>query len=100
MTDKITIALAQMNPKVGDIRGNADKILALREEAAAAGADLLLTPEMSLSGYPPEDLVLKPMFLAALREEAERLAEATADGGPGLLIGAPWMEIWAENKSP
>ncbi len=100
MSDSITMALAQMNPMVGDIRGNADKILALRDEAAREGADLLLTPEMSLSGYPPEDLVLKPLFLQKLKEEAERLAAATADGGPGLLIGAPWMDDWSENRSP
>jgi NAD+ synthase len=100
MSESLTIALAQMNPLVGDLMGNADRILALRAEAAQKGCDLLLTPEMSLTGYPPEDLVLKPMFLAKVREQAERLAEATADGGPGLLIGAPWMDDWNKNVSP
>ncbi|WP_439545038.1 NAD+ synthase [Sandarakinorhabdus sp.] len=90
MTDRLTIALAQLNASVGDVAGNADAILQAR--AAAAGADLLLTPELSIVGYPPEDLVLKPALVAAARVQVERLAAATADGGPALLVGAPWAE--------
>ena len=90
MTDTLTIALHQSNASVGDLRANADAILAAR--ADAVGADLVLTPELSLIGYPPEDLVLKPAAVAACAAELERLAAATADGGPGLLVGLPWVE--------
>ena len=90
MSDTLTIALHQSNASVGDLRGNADAMLAAR--AAADGADLLVTPELSLIGYPPEDLVLKPAAVAACAAELERLAAATADGGPGLLVGLPWVD--------
>jgi NAD+ synthase len=90
MTDRLTIALAQLNARVGGLVANADAILRARE--AAAGADLLVTPELSIVGYPPEDLVLKPALVAAARDQVERLAAATADGGPALLVGAPWAE--------
>ena len=81
MTDRLTIALAQMNQRVGDLDGNAAAMLAMREKAA--GADLLLCPELQLTGYPPEDLVLKPEFVRRPMEAAERLVDATADAGPG-----------------
>ena len=90
MTDRLTIALAQLSASVGDLVGNADSILKARDQAAAA--DLLVTPELSVVGYPPEDLVLKPALVAAARAQVERLAAATADGGPALLVGAPWAE--------
>ncbi len=92
MTDRLSIALAQLDPMVGDIAGNAERLRRARAEAAAAGADLVLTPELFLSGYPPDDLVLKPAFTAGLRAAAEALAAETADGGPGLLVGLPWAE--------
>jgi NAD+ synthase len=86
MTDKLTIALAQMTQSVGDLEGNAAAILAMRERAQ--GADLLLCPELQLTGYPPEDLVLKPEFVRRTMEVALALVEATAAPGPALLIGA------------
>jgi NAD+ synthase len=92
MTDRLRIALAQMNPHEGALRANAAKIRALRAEAAAQGADLLVTPEFSIAGYPPEDLVLKPAFRAMCEAEIEALAAETADGGPGLVVGGPWAE--------
>ncbi|WP_424813137.1 NAD+ synthase [Roseococcus sp. YIM B11640] len=92
MIDRIRIALAQMNPHEGQLRANAAKIRALRAEAAAGGADLLVTPEFSIAGYPPEDLVLKPAFRAMCEAEIQALAEETADGGPGLVVGGPWYE--------
>jgi NAD+ synthase len=92
MTDRIRIALAQMNPHEGELRANAAKIRALRAEAAAGGADLLVTPEFSIAGYPPEDLVLKPAFRAMAEEEIAALAAETADGGPGLIVGGPWYD--------
>ena len=86
MTDRLTIALAQMNQRVGDLDGNAQAILAVREQAA--GADLLMVPELQLTGYPPEDLVLKPEFVRRTMEAAERLVDATVAPGPALLFGS------------
>jgi NAD+ synthase len=90
MTDRLIIALAQLNASVGELAGNADAILAAR--ALVPAADLLVTPELSIVGYPPEDLVLKPALVEAAKVQVERLAQATADGGPALLVGAPWAE--------
>ncbi|MBM3490282.1 MAG: NAD+ synthase [Alphaproteobacteria bacterium] len=92
MTDRLDIALAQLNPTVGDVSGNAQLLRQARAQAAAAKADLMLVGELALVGYPPEDLVLKP----ALQEDAEAavraLAQETADGGPGLIVTTPWRE--------
>jgi NAD+ synthase len=85
MTDRLTIALAQMNQRVGDLEGNAAAILDMRK--AAAGADLLLVPELQLTGYPPEDLVLKPEFVRRTHEWSDKLIQATAEAGPALLFG-------------
>ena len=85
MTDRLTIALAQMNQRVGDLEANAASMLAMRERAKAA--DLLLCPELQLTGYPPEDLVLKPEFVRRTIEATERLVDATATPGPAILIG-------------
>jgi len=87
MTDKLRIAFAQMNQRVGDLEGNAAAMLEVRRKAAAEGAELLLCPELQLVGYPPEDLVLKPEFVRRAMECAERLVDATAEPGPALLIG-------------
>ncbi len=92
MTVKLTIALAQINPAVGDIDGNVDRIIEARAAAAKEGADLVITGELAVSGYPPEDLVLKPAFQDTIEAGVERLAAETADGGPGLLVGAPWRD--------
>ncbi|HEV7458201.1 MAG TPA: NAD+ synthase [Roseococcus sp.] len=92
MTQRLRIALAQMNPHEGALRNNAAKIRRLRAEAAAAGADLLVTPEFSIAGYPPEDLVLKPAFHDMCVAEIEALAAETADGGPGVILGGPWKD--------
>ena len=62
------LALAQLNPLVGDLRGNAERILAAARQAEAVGASLLLTPELSLWGYPPRDLLLRPSKLAEQTE--------------------------------
>jgi NAD+ synthase len=87
-----TITLAQLNPTVGDIAGNAAKARDARAQARAAGADLVVLPELFLAGYPPEDLVLKPAFQSACRVAIEALARETADGGPAMLIGSPWVD--------
>jgi NAD+ synthase len=90
--NRLVIALAQIPSIVGDIAGNRDRVRKARAEAAAFGADLMLTPELYLAGYPPEDLVLKPAFQEACRAACEELARETADGGPAVLLGMPWVE--------
>lgn len=95
MTERLNtfaVTLAQLNPTVGDVEGNADKVRAARARAAADGADLVLFPELFIAGYPPEDLVQKPAFQAACRAAIEGLARETADGGPAMLVGTPWVE--------
>jgi NAD+ synthase len=89
---KLTLALAQLNPTVGDISGNIADLRGARAHAAAQGADIIITTEMYLSAYPPEDLVLKPTFQESLSTAIERLAQETADGGPAILLGVPWRE--------
>ena len=81
-----------MSQRVGDLDANAAAILAVRARAAADGADLVMTPEMQLTGYPVEDLVLKPEFVRRTMEATERLVDATADGGPALLFGTLFGE--------
>src|SRR4249920_4189417 len=92
ITDKLKIALAQLNPVVGDLAGNAAKLRKARARAAADGADLVVFPELFITGYPPEDLVRKPAFAAAARAIVEALAAETADGGPGVIVGTIWAE--------
>ena len=90
MTKNLKIALAQINPTVGHIARNADLVRGARAEAAARGADLVAFGELVLCGYPPEDLVLKSAFQVAVAYAVQALAAETADGGPGLLVTAPW----------
>jgi NAD+ synthase len=92
MTDRLAIALAQLNPTVGGVEANAGRILKAREEAGRLGADLMLGSELVVSGYPPEDLVLKPAFVDAAMAAVERLAQATGDGGPAVIVGSPWRD--------
>lgn len=89
ISDVLRIAVAQFNPIVGDVAGNLAKARAARAEAAGQGADLLLLTELFISGYPPEDLVLKPAFLKACLEAIEALAADTSDNGPGVIVGFP-----------
>jgi NAD+ synthase len=88
VTDRLRIALVQLSQRIGDLFGNAEQMLEWRAKAAAEGADLVLVPELQLTGYPPEDLVLKPEFVRQTMETAERLVDATVDGGPALLFGS------------
>src|ERR1043165_9131830 len=90
--DRLAIALAQLNPAVGDVAGNTEKVRVARKTAVGQGADLVIFPELFIAGYPPEDLVLKPAFQSACRTAVEALARDTADGGPAVLIGTPWVE--------
>ncbi|HWY63526.1 MAG TPA: NAD+ synthase [Rhizomicrobium sp.] len=91
MTDRFRIALAQLNPVMGDIAGNSAKARAARDEARGLNADLVLFSELFITGYPPEDLVLKPALQADARAAIEGLAADSASG-PAILIGAPWAE--------
>ncbi|MEA2848071.1 MAG: synthase, partial [Rhodospirillaceae bacterium] len=92
MADSLKVALAQLNPKVGDVSGNLAKVRAAREAARKQGADLVLTSELVISGYPPEDLVLKPAFQKRCHEAVEALRADTRDGGPALFVTTPWRE--------
>ena len=87
MAERILIAAAQINCTVGDLAGNAARILEFTERARAAGADLVITPELSLCGYPPEDLLLREGFLVDCRRELERLAQKVH--GTALVVGFP-----------
>ena len=85
----VSVALAQLNPHLGDVSANCQKLLQMRERAAAKGADIILTPEMFLAGYPADDLVLRADFMDRIEAAISRLAKATADGGPAIIVGAP-----------
>lgn len=91
MTDRLVIALAQLNPTVGAVASNLAKAKTTHDAARQAGADLVLFPELYIAGYPPEDLVLRASFVAACREAVEELARDTANG-PAILIGLPWRD--------
>ena len=90
MTSALKIALATINPTLGDIDGNAARILEAR--AQASGADIIVYSELVLIGYPPEDLVLKPAFQRDVMDKAVELATVTNDGGSAMLIGSCWVE--------
>ncbi|UVO55152.1 NAD+ synthase [Sphingomonas sp. SUN039] len=85
LPNRLTIAIAQMSQRVGDLAGNADAMLAARGRTAA---DLIVFPELQLIGYPPEDLVLKPALAERAAAELARLAAATSDDGPAMLVGS------------
>ncbi len=92
MTDHLKIALAQLNPTVGAVEANADKVLAARATAAGEGADLLVTSELVINGYPPDDLVLRPAFQEQVEAAVARIAAATGDGGPAVILGASYRQ--------
>ena len=89
-TKTLRIAMAQLNPTVGAVMANADMLRAARE--AARDADIVVAGELFLTGYPPEDLVLKKAFLNKVKAEADRLVAETANGGPALIFGLPMVE--------
>ena len=91
MADRFRITLAQLNPTVGDITGNAVKAAAAWARGRDARADLIALPEMFITGYNTQDLVLKPAFYHAAMKAVRALAEQCADG-PALAIGGPWIE--------
>ena len=89
MADTIKITLAQLNQSVGDLAANAAAMLAVRERAR--DSDLIVYPELQLIGYPPEDLIMKPALIQRAAAELEKLAAATADGGPAMLVGSVFV---------
>ncbi|MFM9942978.1 MAG: NAD+ synthase [Hyphomicrobiaceae bacterium] len=90
-TNTLKIALAQLNPTLGDIAGNVARLKAAHAEAGAKGADLILFSELFICGYPPEDLVRKPAFAWACRAAVEAIAvEITS--GPAMLVGTVWPD--------
>lgn len=93
MSDTLSIYMAQINPTVGAVEANRKRIEEAYQAGMAEGADLVLTPELSLAGYPLEDLVLKPFFVRSAMAEAEKLAALTeGTGKPGLIVGCPWFD--------
>ena len=92
MTDTFRLTMAQLNPVMGDLDGNAGRALAAWKEARAVGADMIALPEMFLTGYQPQDLVRKPAFVAHARTVLDRLVADCADG-PALGLGlAHWPD--------
>src|SRR3546814_15299187 len=83
MTDRLVIALAQVNSAMGDIAGNRRRVEEARSQAAKAGADLVVFPALVIVGYPPEDLVLRPSLQEACEAAVRDLAAQTADGESG-----------------
>ncbi len=91
MTDRLSISVAQINPTVGDVAGNARLIERFAGKAAEMNADLMVAPELAVSGYPPEDLVLKRAFQDRIEAEVDGLAKRLAANGlPAVIVGAPW----------
>ncbi len=88
---QLTIALAQLNPTVGDIDGNLARIRRARDRAAAGGADLVVLPELALIGYPPEDLVLRPSVVDACHAAIDCLVRESHNA-PALIATTPWRE--------
>jgi NAD+ synthase (glutamine-hydrolysing) len=86
----VRLALAQLNVVVGDLAGNRQRIVGAIGEARAVGADLVLLPELVITGYPPEDLLLRPGFLHAARRTLEEVAAAST--GIVSLVGTPWLD--------
>jgi len=90
--DTLNIALAQVNPTVGDVAGNLALVRRVRDEAAAAGADLVVFPELVLVGYPPEDLVLRPALVGAAAQALHELQHDSAAAGPGVIVTTPYVK--------
>lgn len=101
------IALVQMNPTIGALRANAAAISRFAEQAADAGARLIVFPELSVTGYPPRDLLLQDRFLRDVHEVALRLREDLPDG-PAIVVGSPWrpplgaerVDAWSDHARP
>jgi NAD+ synthase len=100
MTTHLKIALAQLNPTVGDLDGNIAKARTALAEARRLGADLVVLSELFVTGYPPEDLILKSAFVDAAKAALEAFAVEVTGDGPAMLIGAPWPGTIAGDPRP
>ena len=89
MTNPVPIALAQLNAHLGNIDANISRLAGARANAAANRAEIIVTPEMYLSGYPCDDLVLRDDFMNDVATGIDQLAALTSDGGPAIAVGAP-----------
>ena len=90
MSESLSIAISQLNYVVGDIGGNASKMIAAANDAAKQGSDLIVFSELSLTGYPPEDLLLRPSLQLRVEAELQRIAAASHD--IAIALGFPWRE--------
>jgi NAD+ synthase (glutamine-hydrolysing) len=93
----VRLALAQLDVVVGDLDGNVAKIVSAIREAEAGGADLVVLPELAVTGYPPEDLLLRPGFVRASREAVDEVARACT--GTSALVGAPAFDRDLSNSA-
>ena len=91
MTGNLTLTMAQLNPKVGDIAGNIKKISDVYHQHKKT-SDIIVYSEMIVSGYPTDDLVLKPFFIDRVTESVTKLAQEIDGSGAALLISTPWRE--------
>src|ERR1700691_3439256 len=91
MTDSLSIAIAQLDPTVGDIAGNLGRLKDAWREAQAVGIDVVVASELFVAGYPPEDLVLKPAFVAACEAAVKDFAREVKER-PAVLLGTPWRQ--------
>jgi len=91
MTDQFRITIAQLNPTVGDLQGNAAKAKQAWLQGAEQGSDFVTLPEMFITGYNTQDLVMKPAFQKDAIDAVWALAKDCADG-PVIGIGGPWVE--------
>ena len=92
MSKASVIALAQLNPHMGNVPANVERLVAARDAAAKDGAQIIVAPEMYLSGYQCDDLVLRSDFMAEVAAGLDSLAALTSDGGPAIIVGAPHAE--------
>ena len=91
----VLVALAQINATVGDLAGNASRIAAAARRAHAQGAHVVIAPELALTGYPPEDLLLRPAFMRACDDQLQALAAGLADcEGLPVVLGHP--SVWGD----
>ena len=91
MKNNIKIALAQLNPIVGDVKGNINKLIKIRNDLNNS-TEIIVVPELYVTGYPIDDLVLRNDFLELVQNEINNLAKLTSDGKAAIIIGAPRKE--------
>ena len=91
MSDQFKITLAQLNATVGDLKGNADKVIKAWDNARDEGSNIIAFPELFITGYNPQDLILKPAFQKASTEMIQKIAE-TCSKGPTIAVGGPFSD--------